>query len=77
MDNSANRSKLNKKDQKRSKLFGEEKRISDLCRKMSNPAFTSVVFVGDRREVRSLYNKMKRLRTTGTAVMKTATGLWA
>ncbi len=28
---------------------------------MSNPAFTSVVFVGDRREARSLYGKMKRL----------------
>ncbi len=28
---------------------------------MSNPVFTDVVFVGDMREVRSLYGKMKRL----------------
>ena len=30
--------------------------------KMSNPAFMSVVFEGDKREVRSLYGKMKRLQ---------------
>ena len=29
---------------------------------MSNPAFMSVVFEGDKRELRSLYGKMKRLQ---------------
>ena len=29
---------------------------------MSNPAFMSVCFEGDRRELRSLYGKMKRLQ---------------
>jgi len=32
---------------------------------MSNPVFTDVVFVGDKREVRSLYGKMKRFETEG------------
>jgi hypothetical protein len=36
-------------------------KISDLCKKMSNPAFMSVCFEGKRRELRSLYGKMKRL----------------
>ena len=29
---------------------------------MSNPAFMSVCFEGDRRELKSLYGKMKRLQ---------------
>ena len=29
---------------------------------MSNPAFMSVCFEGERRELRSLYGKMKRLQ---------------
>lgn len=33
-----------------------------MTEKMSNPAFMSVCFEGDRRELRSLYGKMKRLQ---------------
>lgn len=37
---------------------------------MSNPAFTSVVFEGDRRQLRSLYGKMKRLQERRRPLLK-------
>lgn len=39
-------------------------------RKMSNTAFMDVVFEGDKREVRSLYGKMKRLQERQTPLVE-------
>ena len=38
------------------------KRSPTFASKMSNPAFMSVCFEGERRELKSLYGKMKRLQ---------------
>ena len=38
------------------------KRSPTFAEKMSNPAFMSVCFEGERRELKSLYGKMKRLQ---------------
>lgn len=38
--------------------------------KMSNPAFMSVVFEGERKELRSLYGKMKRLQERKTPLVE-------
>lgn len=39
-------------------------RSPTFAEKMSNPAFMSVCFEGERRELRSLYGKMKRMQET-------------
>ena len=43
---------------------------STFAEKMSNPAFMSVVFEGERRELKSLYGKMKRLQERKKPLVK-------
>ena len=65
------RSKLSKTDLNNPNSFGLLSGISDLCTKnMSNPVFMFVCFEGERRELRSLYGKMKRLQERGKPLVE-------